>query len=100
TRHGGAEIVGHLKTGSAFATPGLAAVEKAESILKDQHRVLPCAVYLEGEFGINGVFLGAPVVLGAGGVERILEFPLTPEEHGALQESISAVKRQVASTGL
>lgn len=100
TQHGGAEIVRHLKTGSAFTTPGLAAVEMAESILKDQRRVLPCAAYLKGEFGIKGVFLGVPVVLGAKGIERILEFPLTPEEHDALQESVAAVKRQVESTGL
>ncbi|MGQ9499518.1 MAG: malate dehydrogenase [Dissulfurimicrobium sp.] len=100
TQHGGAEIVRHLKTGSAFTTPGLAAIEMAESILKDQRRVLPCAVYLDGEFGIKGVFLGAPVVLGAHGIERILEFSLTPEEYDALQESASEVKRQVESIGL
>ncbi|MDA8162529.1 MAG: malate dehydrogenase [Desulfobacteraceae bacterium] len=100
TQHGGAEIVGHLKTGSAFTTPGLAAVEMAESILKNQKRVMPCAAYLEGEFGINGVFLGVPLVLGDKGIERILEFPLTSEEKDALQESVLAVKRQVAATGL
>ncbi len=100
TQQGGAEIVGHLKTGSAFTTPGLAAVEMAEAIIKDQKRVLPCAAYLEGEFGIEGVFLGVPCVLGRGGVERILEFPLTDEEKEALKLSEEAVRRQVAQTGL
>ncbi len=100
TQQGGAEIVSHLKTGSAFTTPGLAAVEMAQSILQDQKRVLACAAYLEGEFGINGVFLGVPVVLGAGGVERILEFPLAEDEKKALYESVAAVKRQVEATGL
>lgn len=97
TQNGGGEIVGLLKSGSAFTTPGLAAIEMAEAILKDQKRVLPCAAYLEGEFGINGVFLGVPVVLGRNGVERILEFPLTPEEKDALNLSVEAVKRQVES---
>jgi malate dehydrogenase len=72
----------------------------AQSILKDEKRVLPCAAYLEGEFGISGVFLGVPVVLGRNGVERILEFPLTPDEQEALQKSVEAVKKQVAATGL
>ncbi len=100
TQNGGAEIVAHLKTGSAFTTPGLASVEMAQSILQDQKRVLACAAYLEGEFGIDGVFLGVPVVLGAGGVERILEFPLNKEERAALESSVKAVKRQVEATGL
>ena len=100
TQHGGAEIVQHLKTGSAFSAPGLAAVEMAQSILKDEKRVVPCAAYLEGEFGISGVFLGIPVVLGRNGVERILEFALTPDEQAALQKSVEAVKKQVAATGL
>ncbi len=100
TQHGGAEIVGHLKTGSAFTTPGLAAVEMAHSIIQDQKRVLACAAYLEGEFGISGVFLGVPVVLGARGVERILEFPLSDEEKAALEKSVEAVKKQVEATGL
>ena len=100
TQCGGAEIVGYLKTGSAFSTPGLAAVEMAQSILRDEKRVLPCAVYLEGEFGISGIFLGVPVVLGGNGVERILEFPLSHEEQEALDRSVKAVERQVAATGL
>ncbi len=100
TRKGGAEIVSYLKTGSAFTTPGLSAVEMAESILKDEKRVLTCSVWLEGEFGVKAVFLGVPVVLGARGVERILEFPLTPEEKEALSLSVEAVKRQIEKTGL
>ncbi|MEF3169302.1 MAG: malate dehydrogenase [Deltaproteobacteria bacterium] len=100
TQHGGAEIVEHLKTGSAFTTPGLSAIEMAQAILKDEKRVMPCAVHLDGEFGVSGFFLGVPVVLGAGGVERILEFRLTLEEEKALARSVEAVKRQVAATGL
>ncbi len=100
TQNGGAEIVQHLKTGSAFSTPGRAAVEMAESILRDKKRVLPCAAYLQGEFGIDGVFLGVPVVLGSGGVEKIVEFELTPEEKDAMQLSVEAVRKQVAATGL
>ena len=100
TQMGGIEIVNHLKTGSAFYTPGLAAVEMAEAVINDSRRVMPCAVYLDGEFGISGYFLGAPVVLGAGGVERILEFALTEEERRALDESVKAVARQMEATGL
>lgn len=98
TQHGGIEIVNHLKTGSAFYTPGLSAVEMAEAILKDTKRVLPCAAYLEGEFGISGCFIGVPVVLGAGGVERIIEFTLTPEETAALAESEIVVRKQMSET--
>ena len=100
TQHGGIEIVNHLKTGSAFYTPGLSAVEMAEAILKDSKRVLPCAAYVEGEFGISGCFLGVPVVLGAGGVERIVEFTLTAEEKTALAASEAVVRKQMAETGL
>lgn len=100
TQHGGAEIVNHLKTGSAFYTPGLAAIEMAEAILTDAKRVLPCAAWLEGEFGISGCFLGVPVVLGMNGVERIIEFPLTPEERAALAESETIVRGQMQATGL
>ena len=85
TQTGGLEIVNHLKTGSAFYTPGLAAVEMAEAVLTDSKRVLPCAAYLEGEFGVSGYFLGVPVVIGENGVEKILEFELTDEEKEALQ---------------
>jgi malate dehydrogenase len=100
TQHGGAEIVNHLKTGSAFYTPGLAAVEMAEAVLLDSKRLLPCAAYLEGEFGISGCFLGVPVVLGSGGVERIVEFELTAEEKEAMLLSENAVRGQMAATGL
>ena len=100
TQHGGAEIVNHLKTGSAFYTPGLAAVEMAEAVLNDSKRVLPCAAYVEGEFGFSGCFLGVPVVLGNNGVERIIEFKLTDEEKVAMAESETAVHKQMAATGL
>jgi len=100
TQHGGGEIVDLLKTGSAYYTPALAVIEMAEAILSDSRRVLPCAVYLDGEFGIDGCFLGVPVVLGGKGVERILQFPLTAEEQHALAKSVVHVKEQVAATGL
>lgn len=100
TQQGGIEIVNHLKTGSAFYTPGLSAVEMAEAILADSKRVLPCAVYLEGEFGVAGCFLGVPVVLGAGGVERVVEFTLTDDEQASLAGSVIEVKKQMAATGL
>jgi malate dehydrogenase len=100
TQMGGIEIVNHLKTGSAFYTPGLSAIEMAEAIVKDSKRVLPCAAYLDGEFGISGCFLGVPVVLGAQGVERIIEFKLTGEEQAALNDSVDAVQKQMTATGL
>lgn len=100
TQQGGAEIVGLLKSGSAFTTPGLAAVEMAEAILQGSNRVLPCAAMLQGQFGIEGVFLGVPVVLGRGGIVRILEFSLTQEEREALMKGAEAVRRQVEATGL
>jgi malate dehydrogenase len=100
TQHGGAEIVNHLKTGSAFYTPGLAAVEMAEAVLTDSKRVLPCAAYVEGEFGFSGCFLGVPVVLGDKGVERIIQFKLTAEEQKAMADSEAAVRKQMAATGL
>jgi malate dehydrogenase len=100
TQQGGIEIVNHLKTGSAFYTPGLAAVEMAEAVLTDSRRVLPCAAYLEGEFGFSGCFLGVPVVLGGNGVERIVEFRLTAEEQAAMAVSEAAVRQQMAATGL
>ncbi|MCX5864286.1 MAG: malate dehydrogenase [Deltaproteobacteria bacterium] len=100
TQHGGAEIVNHLKTGSAFYTPGLAAVEMAEAVLTDSKRVLPCAAYVEGEFGFSGCFLGVPVVLGNKGVERIIQFKLTAEEQAAMADSEVAVRKQMSATGL
>ena len=100
TQVGGMEIVNHLKTGSAFFTPGLAAIEMAEAVLNDTKRVMPCAAYLEGEFGISGYFLGVPVVLGDKGVERILEFELTEDEKVAFEDSVAAVSKQMEATGL
>ncbi len=100
TQNGGIEIVNHLKTGSAYYTPSLAAIEMAAAVLNDDKRVLPCAVYLEGEFNISGCFLGVPAVIGAGGVERILEFVLTEEETAAMEDSVRVVRNQMAATGL
>ncbi len=95
TRNGGAEIVKYLKTGSAYYAPAASAVEMAEAILLDQKKVLPCAVYLEGEYGINGLYVGVPCKLGAGGVEKIYEIKLTDEETTALHKSSGAVKELV-----
>jgi malate dehydrogenase len=92
TRNGGAEIVGLLKTGSAFYAPASAAVEMAESILKDKKKVLPCAVYLQGEYGIKELFIGVPVKLGAKGIEQVIEIKLSGEENAALQKSAAAVQ--------
>ncbi|GAB4252585.1 malate dehydrogenase [Deferrisoma sp.] len=92
TRNGGAEIVNYLKTGSAFFAPSASAVQMAEAILKDQKRVLPCAAYLEGEYGYQGIYLGVPVLLGEKGVEKIFEIDLTPDEKAALDRSASAVE--------
>jgi len=92
TRNGGAEIVGLLKTGSAYYAPASAAVEMAESIIKDKKKILPCAVYLEGEYGINELFIGVPVKLGAAGAEEIIEITLTADEKAALQNSAVAVQ--------
>jgi len=100
TQTGGIEIVNHLKTGSAFYTPGLAAIEMAEAVLTDSRRVMACAAYLEGEYDISGYFLGVPVVLGKNGVEKILQFALTNEEKAALQDSVTAVSKQMEATGL
>ena len=95
TRDGGAEIVKYLKTGSAYYAPSAAAVEMAESILKDKKKVLPCAAYLDGEYGIRGLFVGVPVKLGAQGVEKIYEVKLTSEEQAALKKSAGAVQELV-----
>jgi len=95
TQNGGAEIVKYLKTGSAYYAPSAAAVEMAESILKDKNKVLPCAAYLEGEYGIHGLFVGVPVKLGARGIEQIYQIKLTPEEQAMLNKSASAVKELV-----
>ena len=95
TRNGGAEIVKYLKTGSAYYAPSAAAVEMAESILKDKKKVLPCAAYLEGEYGINGLFVGVPVKLGAGGIEQIYQIKLTADEQALLKKSADAVEELV-----
>jgi malate dehydrogenase len=92
TRNGGAEIVSLLKTGSAYYAPASAAVEMAESIIKDKKKILPCAVYLQGEYGLNELFIGVPVKLGAGGVVEIIEITLTADEKSALQNSAAAVQ--------
>ena len=95
TRNGGAEIVKYLKTGSAYYAPSAAAVEMAESILRDKKKVLPCAAYLEGEYGINGLFVGVPVKLGARGIEQIYQVKLMPEEQALLKKSAAAVQELV-----
>ena len=95
TRNGGAEIVKFLKTGSAYYAPSAAAVEMAESILKDKKKVMPCAAMLEGEYGINGLFVGVPVKLGASGIEKIYEIKLTDEEHAMLKKSADSVQELV-----
>jgi len=95
TRNGGAEIVGYLKTGSAFYAPSAAAVEMAEAILKDKKKILPCAAILSGEYGINDLFIGVPVKLGKDGVEEIIEIRLTDEESKALNHSADAVRTLV-----
>jgi len=100
TRNGGIEIVNLLKTGGAYYAPSAAVVQMVEAILKDQKKILPCAVYLEGEYGIRGVFVGVPVKLGARGVEQIIEITLTAEEHAALQQSAAAVRELVNVLGL
>src|SRR6516162_3937159 len=94
-RDGGAEIVKYLKTGSAYYAPSSAAVEMVESILKDKKKVLPCAAYLEGEYGIDGLFVGVPVKLGARGIERIFQIRLPSDEQAALQKSAGAVQELV-----
>jgi len=92
TANGGAEIVSLLKTGSAFYAPASAAVEMAESILKDKKKVLPCAAFLEGEYGVNELFIGVPVKLGKDGIEEVIEITLTEEENAALMKSAAAVQ--------
>jgi malate dehydrogenase len=95
TRDGGAEIVKYLKTGSAYYAPSAATIEMVESILKDQKKVLPCAAHLEGEYGINGLFVGVPVKLGSRGIEKIYELKLTADEQAGLKKSASAVQELV-----
>ena len=92
TRSGGAEIVQYLKTGSAYYAPSSGAVQMAEAIVKDKKRILPCAAWLEGEYGMEGLFLGVPCKLGRNGLEKILEVELTPDERAALEKSAEAVR--------
>jgi len=96
TRNGGAEIVKHLKTGSAYYAPSSGAVQMAEAIVRDQKRVLPCAAWLEGEYGLSGLFLGVPVKLGRGGMEKVLEVELTPKERVDLGKSAEAVREPMS----
>src|SRR6266436_2910119 len=100
TRKGGAEIVNLLKTGSGYYAPSAAAVEMVEAILKDKKKILPCAVYLDGEYGIKGLFVGVPVKLGSKGVEQIIEIKLTADENAALQKSSASVRELVTVLGL
>jgi len=95
TRGGGGEIVKYLKTGSAYYAPSLAVTEMVESIIKDKKKILPCAAYLEGEYGIDGIYFGVPVKLGAGGVEEVIEIDLTEEEKKAIKESEAAVRNVI-----
>jgi malate dehydrogenase len=100
TRDGGAEIVKYLKTGSAYYAPSAATVEMIEAILKDKKKILPCAAYLQGEYGINGLYVGVPCKLGSRGLEQIIEIKLTAEEQAALQKSADAVKELCAVIGV
>jgi malate dehydrogenase len=95
TRDGGAEIVNYLKTGSAYYAPSASIAQMVESILFDRKEILPCTAYLDGQYGISGLYVGVPVKLGAGGVEEIIEFDLTPEESAALRHSADSVKELV-----
>ena len=92
TRDGGAEIVGLLKTGSAFYAPATSAIEMAEAYLKDQKRLLPCAAHCDGEYGLDGMYVGVPTVIGAGGVERIVDIKLDKHEKAMFDSSVNAVK--------
>jgi malate dehydrogenase len=95
TANGGAEIVNYLKTGSAYYAPAASAVEMVEAILKDKKKILPCAAYLEGQYGTKGLYVGVPVKLGRGGVEEIIEIKLTPDEQAAFNKSAAAVRELV-----
>lgn len=96
TRHGGGEIVSLLKTGSAYYAPGAAVVQMVEAIVRDKKRILPAIAYLEGEYGQHDICAGVPIILGAGGVEKVLEIELTPEEQEAFQRSVDAVRGPLA----
>jgi malate dehydrogenase len=100
TRKGGGEIVALLGTGSAFYAPAIAAITMAESYLRDKKRVLPCSALLEGQYGVSGLFVGVPVVIGAGGVEKVLELDLNEAEKAMLAKSVESVRKSVAETKL
>ncbi|HEX3998339.1 MAG TPA: malate dehydrogenase [Pirellulales bacterium] len=95
TRNGGAEIVGLLKTGSAYYAPAAATAQMVEAIVRDKKRLIPCAAYCDKEYGVGGYFVGVPVILGSGGVERVVQIELNSEERAAFQKSIDAVKELV-----
>jgi malate dehydrogenase len=97
TRDGGAEIVGLLKTGSAFYAPATSAIEMAEAFLKDQKRVLPCAAFCQGEYGLDGMYVGVPTVIGAGGIEKIIDITLNADEQAMFDKSVEAVRGLVAA---
>ena len=97
TRDGGAEIVGLLKTGSAYYAPAAATAQMVEAIVRDKKRLVPAAAYCDGEYGVGGYYVGVPVVLGAGGVERIIELELNDTERAAFEKSVAAVKSLVAT---
>jgi len=97
TRDGGAEIVGLLKTGSAFYAPAASGIQMAEAYLKDKKRVLPCAAYINGQYGEKDLYVGVPVVIGAGGVERVVEISLNAEEKAMFDKSVAAVRGLVTA---
>ena len=100
TRKGGAEIVNLLKTGSAYYAPSAAVVEMVQAILKDKKKILPCAAYLEGEYGISGLFVGVPCKLGANGIEQIIQIKLTADEKAQLDKAVATVRELVGVLGI
>jgi len=100
TRNGGAEIVKHLKTGSAYYAPSAGAVQMVEAIVHDQRRILPCAAWLEGEYGMSGLYLGVPCKLGRGGLQQVVQVELTDAERAALEQSAQAVRDPMAAIKL
>jgi malate dehydrogenase len=100
TRKGGGEIVGLLKTGSAYYAPAASTIQMVDAILLDRKRVLACAAYLDGEYGVKGIFMGVPVKLGSKGVEKILEIKLTDEERAMFDKSANSVREVTGVTGL
>ncbi|MCL0041086.1 hypothetical protein M1M90_03230 [Thermodesulfovibrionales bacterium] len=97
TRRGGAEIVGYLKTGSAYYAPAAAVIQMAEAVLKDKKRILPVSAYLQGEYGENDIFAGTPAIIGGNGMERIIEVDLTADEKVALDKSFQSVRKVMAA---